>query len=166
MSEPRWLSDQERRAWLALIFTFATLPHEFDVPLQRAAQLTMFDYNVLAMLSEQRERTLPMSELASRTNASLSRLSHVVQKLERRGLVRRDAHFEDGRVTTARITDEGVALVVRLAPEHVENVRSLVFDQLEPEEVQQLDRITRKLLRRLNPDQWIFQQDAVDFKEK
>ena len=69
------------------------------------AGLTHFEYFVLAMLSEAPERTLRMTALAQRTNATLPRLSHVVRRLEDRGLVRRFPCPEDGRATNARLTE-------------------------------------------------------------
>lgn len=155
MTDPRWLTPQERRAWLALLSTTTLLPGAVDAPLQRAARLSLFDYNVLAMLSETADRTLPMSELAARTSASLSRLSHVVKKLETRGLITRDTHAEDARVTTASITAAGQALVEHLAPDHVASVRSLVFDRLDEADIEALARIGRKLVKGMDPQHWI-----------
>lgn len=134
----------------------STLPRELDAPLQRAAKLTLFDYNVLAMLSEQADGSLPMSELAARTAASLSRLSHVVRKLERLELLTRSTHPRDGRVTTAELSPLGRQTVLKLAPEHVRQVQQLIFQRLDAAEVAQLDRILRKLVYGIDPDQWIF----------
>ncbi|HEY8293754.1 MAG TPA: MarR family transcriptional regulator, partial [Micrococcaceae bacterium] len=125
MTETPWLNPDERRAWLALLSLTTLLPGAVEGPLQSAAKLSLFDYNVLAMLSEAKGGTLPMSELAARTSASLSRLSHVVKKLEGRGLMRRSGHADDGRVTTASITGEGLALITAKAPGHVADVRRL-----------------------------------------
>lgn len=155
MTEPKWLTPGERRAWLALLATTTLLPGAVDAPLQREVKFSLFDYNVLAMLSETADRTLPMSELAARTSASLSRLSHVVKKLESRGFITRETHAEDGRVTTASITADGMDLVTQLAPGHVESVRSLVFDQLDEADVDALARIGRKLVKGMDPEHWI-----------
>ncbi|WP_125615690.1 MarR family winged helix-turn-helix transcriptional regulator [Specibacter cremeus] len=157
---PRWLSADERAAWLALLSTTTLLPGALDAPLQKAAKLSLFDYNVLAMLSEAGNRTLPMSELAARTSASLSRLSHVAKKLEARGLVSRDTHASDARVTAASVTDAGMALIEELAPLHVASVRSLVFDQLDARDVADLARIGRKLMRGMDAGHWILRDPA------
>ena len=77
----RWLDEDELQAWLKLAGVMLKLSPALDSQLQRDSDLTHFDYLCLAMLSETEGRTLPMSELAARTNASLSRLSHVVSKL-------------------------------------------------------------------------------------
>ncbi len=155
MTEPKWLSPVEREAWLALLSVTTLLPAALDSDLQVQAKITLFDYDVLAMLSEAPERTLPMSELASRTSASLSRLSHVVKKLEARGWVERSRSETDARVTIARLTEDGWGMITQLAPDHVTSVRQYIFDGLDEHDVAELARIGRKLTGRLDPENWI-----------
>lgn len=157
---PRWLSAQERAAWLALLSTTTLLPGTLEAPLQRAAKLSLFEYNVLAMLSEAEGDTLPMSELAARTTASLSRLSHVVRKLQGRDYVLRSVHVDDARVTEVSLTDVGTELVRGLAPLHVESVRTAVFDQLDANDVADLARIGSKLIRGLDESHWTLRTPA------
>ncbi|MHA7293336.1 MarR family winged helix-turn-helix transcriptional regulator [Arthrobacter sp. HLT1-21] len=155
MTGARWLNPDERQAWLALYAVTTILPGTLDAHLFRQAKITLFDYHVLAMLSETEDLTLAMSELAGRSNASLSRLSHVVKKLEQRGWVTRRPSASDGRVTTARITEEGVENVQLLAREHVGHVRKVVFDALTEDDVHDLERIGKKILARLDDSHWI-----------
>src|SRR3954471_12260724 len=121
--ETAWLTEDERAAWLRLIAVVELLPGALDAQLRTEAGLTHFEYLVLAMLSEAPERTLRMTSLALRTNATLPRLSHVVRRLEDRGLVERFPCPEDGRATNARLTEAGWTTVVAAAPGHVANVR-------------------------------------------
>jgi DNA-binding MarR family transcriptional regulator len=151
MAETKWLTPEERTAWRALLGVAVLLPGALDTQLRRDAAITSFDYMVLAMLAEAEDRTLRMSELAQRTNASLSRLSHVVAKLEGRCWVRRHPCPEDGRVTLASLTDEGWAAMSRLAPGHVAAIRALVLDALDEEDVEDLRRVCTRILRRLDP---------------
>lgn len=155
MTQPRWLNADERRAWLALLSINTLLPSALDTQLQSVGKLSLFDYNVLAMLSETDGRYLPMSELAARTSASLSRLSHVVTKLQKRGWVERQTHPGDARVTVAHLTDAGMATIVELAPAHVESVRALMLDSLTPDDVAGLARIGEKIVARLDNNHWI-----------
>src|SRR3954453_21327865 len=97
----RWLTEDERAAWLRLVAVLALLPGVLDSQLRSEAGLTHFEYFVLAMLSEAPNRTLRMAALAQRTNATLPRLSHVVRRLEDRGLVERLPCPEDRRATNA-----------------------------------------------------------------
>ena len=156
---PRWLDAQERQAWLALYAVSTLLPATLDADLFRRARLTLFDYHVMAMVSEAQGRSLPMSQLAARSNASLSRLSHVVKKLEQRGWMHRFPSPEDARVTTAALTDEGFAALEQLAPEHVETVRGAVFDGLTDKDVADLERVGKKILARIDPDNGILGPD-------
>ncbi len=125
------------------------LPAALESQLQRDSDLTHFGYWVLAMLSEAPDQSLRMSELASMSNGSQSRLSHLVARLEDRGWVRRQRVGEDGRGFLAVLTEAGRAKVVATAPGHVEEVRSLVFDVLTPDQVRQLDEICDALVTRL-----------------
>lgn len=147
----RWLDPQERAAWLRLAAVLELLPGVLDTQLRRDSGLSHFEYFVLAMLSEALERTLRMTALAQRTSATLPRLSHVVQRLEARGLVERFPCPEDGRATNARLTAAGWDLVVAAAPGHVEAVRHHVVDALTPAQVRQLTRIGDAVLERLDP---------------
>lgn len=147
-----WLSPAERRAWLGLIAVAELLPGQLDQQLQRDARLTHFEYQVLAMLSEAPARTLRMTALARRTNATLPRLSHVVKRLEERGLVGRAGCAEDRRATNAHLTAAGWDAVVAAAPGHVRTARALTIDALTPEQVEEVTRITTAMLARLDPE--------------
>src|SRR3954464_13442779 len=150
--ETRWLSDDERVAWVRLAAVLELLPGVLDTQLRRDADLSHFEYFVLAMLSESPDRTLRMTALAARTNATLPRLSHVVRRLEERGLVERAPCPGDGRAINASLTDAGLRKVQETAPGHVCNVRKHVIDALTPEQIGQLNAITESLLRRLDPE--------------
>lgn len=147
-----WLDEKQLDAWVKLIGVVELLPGVLDSQLRRDAGLTHFEYFVLAMLSEAPERTLRMTSLAQRTNATLPRLSHVVRRLEDRDLVHRFPCPDDGRATNARLTDAGWAEVVAAAPGHVENVRRHVINALTARQISQLDEIAAALLEKLDPD--------------
>jgi len=152
MTSPRWLDAREREAWVRLGSLIQLLPAALDTQLRRDSDLTHFEYWVLAMLSEAPDRTLRMTALAERTSSTLSRLSHVVSRMEERGLVERRPCPSDRRATNATLTDGGYAKLVETAPGHVEAVREYVFDALTPEQVDQLTEITEAMLLRVDPD--------------
>ena len=147
-----WLTEAERAAWLRLIAVVELLPGALDSQLRRDSRLTHFEYFVLAMLSEAPERTLRMSALAQRTNATLPRLSHVMRRLEQRELVERVPCPEDARATNAVLTERGWEVIVAAAPGHVATVRHSVFDPLTAEQVEQVRVIGDALLATLDPD--------------
>jgi DNA-binding MarR family transcriptional regulator len=146
---PRWLSGAEEAAWRAIAKVVVTLPWALECQLQQDAGLSFLEYHVLARLSEDPEHTLRMSELAKLTDASLSRLSHLMKRLELRDLVRRGADPADCRFTNATMTRVGYKLLVASAPGHLARVRSLVIDALSPAELGQLHEMTERLLARI-----------------
>ena len=150
--DAKWLNDEEMAAWVRLTAVLELLPGVLDSQLRRDAELTHFDYYALAMLSEAPQRTLRMTSLAAQTNATLPRLSHVIRRLEDRGLVERFPCPDDARATNVRLTPIGWDKVRRTAPGHVANVRQHVVDTLTPEQVRQLAGIAEAILRRLDPD--------------
>src|SRR3954468_11013260 len=146
-----WLDRRQLRAWIRLRGVLELLPGVLDAQLRRDADVTEFEYYVLAMLSEAPARTLRMTELARQTNATLPRLSHVVTRLEARGLVERFPCPEDRRATNARLTEVGWAKVREAAPGHVANVRQHVGDALSAEQIDQLAELCDAILSRLDP---------------
>ena len=152
MTEIRWLSYEERTAWLRFAAVLELLPGTLDAQLSRDEGLTHFDYFSLAMLSEAPQRTLTMTTLAARTNATLPRLSRVITRLESAGFVQRTPCPEDRRATNVSLTEAGWAKVVHAAPGHVTNVRETVLNALSSDEIQQLSDISARLLGRLDPE--------------
>lgn len=148
----RWLSDEEMGAWIRLVSMCELLPATLDSQLRRDSGLSHFDYFVLVRLSNAPNRMLRMSTLAAQTNATLPRLSHVVARLEQRGLIERTPCPEDARATNARLTTVGLDKAAQAAPGHVETVRHHVIDALTPQQLQQLRDIAGAVLRRLDPD--------------
>src|SRR3954453_10596143 len=146
MDEPRWLTEEQQQVWRRFVEVLVKVPAALEAQLQRDAGLTHMGYMVLSTLSERADRSLPMSRLARTASASLSRLSHVVARLEAQGWVRRERDPRDGRVQIAVLTDKGYAKVVESAPGHVEAVQQLVFDRLTPSQVRQLSNVCESLL--------------------
>src|SRR6478752_2879764 len=134
MTPTPWLDDTQEVAWVRFAAVLELLPRALDAQLERDEQLTHFDYYSLAMLSEAPERTLRMTALASMTNATLPRLSRVMN----------------------RLSDAGYAKVVQSAPGHIRNVRRLVVDALSDEQLDQLSAISARLLTVLDPDDRVY----------
>lgn len=150
--EPRWLDQDEAHAWVGLAGMLIELPTALDAQLQRDAGISHFEYQVLAMLSMEPGRTLRMSRLAALASGSLTRLSRVVDRLDKRGWVCRQPDPTDGRSTLAVLTDAGWEKVVDTAPGHVAEVRRLIFDPLTKSQVRHLHDIGSRVLRAIGTD--------------
>lgn len=149
-SPVKWLTASELESWLCVVQMLMWLPWSIDQQLRRDSKLRLVEYQVLAKLSDRPDRTMRMSALAELTNASLSRLSHVVERLERRGFVRREPDKTDGRCTRAILTDQGFKTLAAAAPGHVRHLRSLVVDVLSPEQLRRLGRDAARITARID----------------
>jgi DNA-binding MarR family transcriptional regulator len=138
------------RAWRGLMATSRLLFEQLGRELSRDAAMSLADYEVLVQLSETPGRRLRMSDLASMSLVSKSRLSHQVARMEETGWVRRESCPSDRRGAFAVLTDAGFAALEAAAPGHVEGVRRHVFDRLDATEIAQLGAITSKLADELN----------------
>ena len=145
----RWLTGKEQRAWRAYIAATHLLEDAIDRQLQQDAGMPHLYYSILANLSEAPERKLRMTDLAEKSKITRSRLTYAVTRLEKDGLIRREDCQWDKRSSFATLTDEGMAVLERTAPGHVETVRAAVFDHLSEEQVERLEEISSAIVRAL-----------------
>ena len=137
MTDTRWLSDDEQAAWRAFSVMQLQLTSLLDRTL-RSSGLSYADYVVMAALTEHKGDRLRLRSLRRLLGWEKSRLSHQLSRMERRGLVRRDADPEDARQLVITLTPDGRRLLEAAAPEHVEVVRRHVVDLLTPEQLDTL----------------------------
>ncbi|MFK0160006.1 MarR family winged helix-turn-helix transcriptional regulator [Streptomyces sp. NPDC090499] len=145
----RWLTPKEQRAWRAYMAATHLLEDAIDRQLQQDAGMPHLYYGILANLSEAPERKLRMTDLAEKSKITRSRLTYAVTRLEKDGLIRREDCQWDKRSSFAILTDEGMTVLERTAPGHVETVRAAVFDHLSAEQVEQLEEIGTVIARAL-----------------
>jgi DNA-binding MarR family transcriptional regulator len=150
MTEPRWLTPAEMRAWLAYRRLRALLDLQITRDLAADSGLSDADYDVLSTVSEAPGRQMRLGELASAIRWSVSRLSHHASRMEQRGLVRREECADDGRGQTVVLTEEGWAKIQAAAVHHVASVREHFIDLLSPEEIDRFAAIAEKVVGHLN----------------
>lgn len=149
MSKPRWLDDDEQRAWRAYLRMQARLAAALNRQLQATSKLSLADYDVLVQLTEAPQGRLRPYELQRALDWEQSRLSHHLCRMQRRGLVVREQCPEDARGAYVVVTDAGRQAITAAAPGHVQTVRALVFDALEPGQVSVLKRLATQVLERI-----------------
>ena len=147
-SPPRWLTDDEQRAWRAYIRLAQLLMRQLDRDLHPFG-LSMHDYEILVELSEAPACRLRMTELADRTAQSRSRLSHQINRMEAKGLVSREGCEGDKRGTFAVLTASGAETITAVAPSHVWSVREHFVDQLGSRDLNTLTDAYEPVLDRL-----------------
>ncbi|MFI6317889.1 MarR family winged helix-turn-helix transcriptional regulator [Nonomuraea sp. NPDC050556] len=125
------LDCEEQRAWQGLLALMLVGIPRLERTF-KAHGLVHIEYGLLNALCQAPRR---LSELASASNVSISRLSHRMSKLVDRGYVRLRPDECDGRVTFAEITEAGREVVDAIAPDHARALREILFDHLTPEQV-------------------------------
>lgn len=144
-AEPRWLGDTEQLAWRNLIEGIELLLFMLDKELRAAHHLALSEYELLVRLSEQPEYTMRMAHLADEVAVSRSRLTHIVSRMETRGLLRRDPIAEDGRGVNCCMTEAGAEMLRATAPVHVAGVRAHLIDLLNEREIETMKDIFLKV---------------------
>ena len=144
-----WLREDEQRTWRTFVMATKLLFDQVERELDEQTEVPSRYYEIVARLAEVPERRLRMSELADLSQSSRSRLSHSVARLESLGWIRREASQTDRRGAFAVLTDEGFAALEAAAPVHVEGVRTHFFDQLDAQQLEELRRISERVLEHL-----------------
>lgn len=149
-TDVRWLDATEQRAWWALLEVGSGLFDLLTAELKETADLTLDDYEVLHLLSQEPEHRMRVGELADAMLSSRTRLSQRLDRLTERGWIERVKCPEDGRAINVVLTPSGYDFLVELAPSHLDHVREHVFDHLTTSDVDALGRSLGKLAQHLH----------------
>lgn len=144
-STVEWLDDSEQLAWRHMVESWRLMMANLDKDLRVAFGIGIPEYEVLVRLSESEDWSCRMSELAFEIGMSRSRLTHIVARMEKRGLAERVSATSDGRGVRCCLTDAGWTLLKEAAPTHVAGVRENFVDVLEPVEIKALGEIYEKV---------------------
>ena len=147
--EPRWLTEEEFRAWIGYRRMRALLDLRLARQLAADQGLSEPDYDVLTSLGDAAEGRIRLSEMAERMHWTKSRLSHHVTRMQQRGLVCREECDSDGRGAFIVLTGEGRETLRKAAPGHVAAVREFLIDRLTPEQIRVLGDLAETVVTHL-----------------
>ncbi|MFE7630304.1 MarR family winged helix-turn-helix transcriptional regulator [Kocuria sp. NPDC057446] len=147
--EVNWLSDEEQRVWRGFLALSRGMQTAVDRQLSRDSALSGSEYEVLVQLSESSTGVIRSRDLLHELGWERSRLSHLLSRMARRGLLERLPCDSDARGLDVRITPEGRHAIEASAPGHLELVRAALIDHLTREEMDALLSISGKVLPRL-----------------
>ena len=149
MAKVEPLSETEEVFWRALMRIVLSLRRQLDADLARSVGITANEYTTLMCLSETAGRELRMADLAYAAAVSPSRMTRLVEDLQRRGLVTKRASSDDGRGNIAKLTPAGLAMLKKAWPAHVASVRDKVFDHVDPALVENAAQALSEVAARL-----------------
>ncbi len=144
------LTDLELRAWRAFLGAHAAVISQLSIELKELHDLPLTWYDVLVQL-EEAGGSLRMHELAARLLLSRSATTRFVDRLERAGLIHREACPSDRRGTFVVLTDHGRERLKTSAPDHLDGVKRVFADRLTPAELEVLSTALTKLATELPP---------------
>src|SRR4051794_26862790 len=144
-----WLDEDEHRTWRNVLRMHTRLITALAQALKTDSDMSISDYEVLAILSEAPDGVLRARDLRCELQWEKSRLAHHIRRMEHRGYVHRDICSDDARAPIVRITDTGLATIRAAAPAHVARVRELFFDALTPAQAQAMREATDAVLTNL-----------------
>ena len=141
----RWLDNEQQNIWRNWLSATDRITSHLDAELHQFG-LDLAEYEILVNLSEVPTRRMRMSDLAGAVRQSRSRLTHTIARMEKKALVARETCSADGRGVWAELTDNGFAVLERVAPHHVEVVRHIFIDAVGPEDFAAIGRAMTKVL--------------------
>ncbi|MFI7545549.1 MarR family winged helix-turn-helix transcriptional regulator [Actinoplanes sp. NPDC049599] len=109
------------------------------------------EFEVLMRLARSPQNRLRMTDLAGQTSLSTSGVTRVVDRMDRGGLIRREACPSDRRSSYAVITEAGLARLDEILPGHLELVQRWFIDQLRPDQLAQMLEALRTVRDAVNP---------------
>lgn len=145
-TEPRWLSPTEQCAWRSWLYSGFAVINNLDNDLKTLKEIDMLEYHILVQAVESGDSGVRIGDLAADIIASPQRTSQRVKLMVKNGLLNIKQDPDDGRARIITVTQQGIAKLKRAAPLHVESARRRFFDHLEPEEIETLAKISKKLL--------------------
>lgn len=151
MQNLRWLDKRDADLWVALWAFITWVPEHLDEHLKRTQGMALTDFLTMLAIA-QGDSSATMTELATATRMSPSRLSHVMDRLDKRGYTARTRSLADRRSSVATLTDQGTDFLVGATPALSARLRESIFEALTPQEAEQLAAILRKLLLRAQED--------------
>lgn len=151
-TDVRWLDDREQSTWRRWLRANLLLGATLQRDMAQRSGLSLQDFEVLVLLTEEPEQRLRISKLAKGLQWEKSRLSHHLGRMIKRGLVAREECCSDGRGAFIAVTEEGRTAIEGAAPPHVELVREVFFESMSAAEESVLDEFLGKLLARLDDD--------------
>jgi DNA-binding MarR family transcriptional regulator len=143
------ISDDEFRAYAALVASSTLLQRAVEKNLREQANLSHVQFEILMSLANARAAGLRMAQLADALIVSRSGLSYQVAQLESREWITRERSADDERGVVARITPAGERMRQRVFAGHVDIVRRAFLDVVEPGELAALTAGLERVAGRL-----------------
>jgi len=154
MTDTRKMDDRENAVWRGFVSASQQLVSSLDKQLAQDAQLSGPEHAVLTALAEyaaESDTLVRARDLGLSLGWDRSRLSHLLKRMESRGLLERKSCPSDARGLDLQITTDGLEAVRRASAGYVEFVRTHFLDLLTRDEQDALASVSDKITSTLEP---------------
>jgi len=148
LKQQKPFASPEHEILLGLRMAAARVVEPWARFLKTTAQLTTHQYNVLRILRGSHPARLACSDIADRMIERDPDITRLIDRLEKRGLVKRSRSRQDRRVVEVGMTDKGLVLV-RGLDAHVQRLPKALLGRLGAERVRQLATLLEAVLSEL-----------------
>jgi len=140
------LTEAEVELWRSFYSMRRSLDRALDLQLQRDSHISASEYEVLIAIDQAPQRRLRIKEIAVRVSWEKSRVSHLVTRMVRRGLLDRTECPTDARGSWIGLTPDGRRAVLGAIRGHVAAIRRYFFDVLGEGDAAVLDALSERVI--------------------
>lgn len=151
MAHERWLNEKQQRLWRLYVDVQHHLERVLHRELLADSGLSSAAFAVLVPLSETTAEKLRARDLCRELGWDRTRLSHLVIRMQHRGLVRRSSCADDARGSMVELTAKGRRAITEAAPAHTDAVRRYLIDLLDNDEIATMTDVFQRVLEGLDP---------------
>jgi DNA-binding MarR family transcriptional regulator len=141
---------EEWALWRAFLVSHAQVSRRIDAQLHRDAGLAQGEYATITAILESPGRHLRIGEIAAALGWEKSRASHLVGRMERRGLLQREVCADDARAVEITVTREGRRKQLGAIRGHAAEVRRVFLEHVRPEERAVVTEVLTRVLNNLD----------------
>jgi len=146
VAEQTGLTEAEQALWRSFYSMRRSLDRAVDLQLQRDSNISASEYEVLIAIDQSADQQLRIKEIAVHISWEKSRVSHLVTRMEKRGLVERSDCPTDARGSWIGLSAEGRRAVSGAMRGHVDAIRRYFFDVLGSGDATMLDHLSERVI--------------------
>lgn len=146
MSDRPNLDPLRNSVWRLLLTANVKAIRRIEERFAAAALPNMDWYDVLLALKQAPDRRVRLSELADRVLLSRSNLTHLVDRLEKAGLLLRESCPSDRRGTFAVLTEAGLTMQEKMWTVYAEGIMDYFGCHLDDRELKVMERVFQRMV--------------------
>ncbi len=138
-------SKLEQNAWGGFLSTFTRLNRQIEEDLQENGGISHVEFEILLRLFWEQNNRLRIQDLAAQSILTQSGTSRAIERLQKAGLVVREAASEDRRGAYAVMTAAGVERFRLVMEKHIDFVKAHFLSYFTDPELEQMAGFWKQL---------------------